>query len=56
MLILPQITPLLKEETWLVKAYVNKHVSTKLASRHFRNQLALYPERFENFKNLVELT
>lgn len=55
-LILPQITPLLKEEILLSKDYVIKHISTRLSSRHFRNQLVLYPERFERFKSLVELT
>ncbi len=54
--ILPQISPLLKEETILRSNYVQSSLYSSLESMHFRNQLVLYPEYFEEFKQIAEST
>lgn len=55
--ILPQITPLEREERPLDSEYVRQHLDSSLASRHFRNQLVcLRDEHFEDFRTLVENT
>lgn len=52
--ILPQITPIEKEETILGREYVRQNLASDLASRHFRNQLALLYESFPKFSELAE--
>lgn len=52
--ILPQITPIEKEEKVLGREYIRQNLSTDLASRHFRNQLSLLYESFPKFTQLAE--
>ena len=52
--ILPQITPIEKEEKILGREYVRQNLATDLASRHFRNQLALLYESYPKFSQLAE--
>jgi len=53
--VLPQISPLQKEENVLATDYVKANISSHLSSNHFRNQLAIfYDEHFEEFKSLAE--
>jgi hypothetical protein len=53
--VLPQISPLQKEENILAEEYVKANISSHLSSNHFRNQLAIfYEEYFEEFKSLAE--
>lgn len=53
--VLPQISPLQKEENILAEDYVRSNISSHLSSNHFRNQLAIfYDEYFEEFKSLAE--
>lgn len=53
--VLPQISPLQKEENILSVDYVKSNISSHLSSNHFRNQLAIfYDEYFETFKELAE--
>jgi len=54
--ILPQIAPLSKEEVILDPEYARKVISSSWASLHFRNQIHLYPEYFDEFKRLSENT
>jgi len=54
--ILPQISPLLKEESLIKQETVQKNLSTYLSSRNFRNQLNYYPKEFDKFKELSEKT
>lgn len=54
--ILPQISPLQSEETFLSDDHVRGNSYTKLASRHFRNQIFRQPENFQRFKSLAEHT
>jgi len=55
--VLPQITPLAKEETVLSSEYVRSNMSSYLSPLHFRNQLNLfYREYFNQFKQMVERT
>lgn len=52
--ILPQITPLNKEEKILGRDYVRQNLATDLASLHFRNQLSILNEYFPRFCELAE--
>lgn len=53
--VLPQISPLLKQENIRSVDYVKSNISSHLSSNHFRNQLAIfYDEYFEEFKELSE--
>lgn len=53
--ILPQITPLERDEKVLVREYVFANLDSHLASRHFRNQLLLLrDEHFHNFREMIE--
>ena len=52
--ILPQIIPVLREEQILDPDYVRR--ATSSPSLHFRNQLNLFPQYFEDFKTLAEST
>ena len=54
--ILPQIGPLQREEKQLTDDYIDEHYYTRLASRHFRNEIQRSPEHFANFKELAERT
>lgn len=53
--ILPQITPLERDEKILVPDYVTANLDSHLASRHFRNQLnLLWRDHFNHFREMVE--
>jgi energy-coupling factor transporter ATP-binding protein EcfA2 len=53
--VLPQISPIQKEENILTTDYVKANISSHLSSNHFRNQLHLfYDDYFEEFKSLAE--
>lgn len=53
--ILPQITPVVREEPLLDQEYVLRSVSSNLSSLHFRNELYHYPaELYQRFKKLAE--
>lgn len=52
--ILPQIGLIEKEETVLGRDYIRQNLATDLASRHFRNQLALLYESYPKFTELAE--
>ena len=54
--ILPQIGPLLREETVLVESYVRRSVDSSRSSLHFRNQLHFLRQHFGAFKQLTEST
>jgi hypothetical protein len=54
--ILPQISPLQIEETLLTDDHVKGNIYTKLASRHFRNQIRRLPGNFQDFRALAEQT
>jgi predicted ATPase len=54
--ILPQVAPLEPNEVVLNDEYVRRAASSNLASRHFRNQLRIYPDHFERLSRLVEET
>lgn len=54
--ILPQIGPLLREETMLVESYVRRSVDSSRSSLHFRNQLHFLKQHFATFKQLAEST
>lgn len=53
--VLPQVTPLAKEEKVLMPDYVRSNMSSYLAPLHFRNQLnLLYRQYYNEFEQLVE--
>ena len=54
--ILPQISPIQREESILKYATVQKNLDTKLSSRNFRNQLKFYNQYFDKFKTIAEST
>lgn len=54
--ILPQISPLLRDEPIIKYETVQKNLATYLSSRNFRNQLSYFPAEFEKFKELAERT
>lgn len=54
--ILPQIAPLEKSENILSEDYVRGSIASSVSSKHFRNQLRLFKEYFEKFKETVEAT
>lgn len=54
--ILPQVSPFAREENILNPEYAKRVISSSWASLHFRNQLNLYPEYFDEFKHLSEST
>ncbi len=53
--ILPQIGPLLREEYRLTDERIVANLTSRLASRHFRNQFRM-EEEFHEFKHLAEET
>lgn len=52
--ILPQVGPLAKDEELLNPSYVLRAMGSSLAPLHFRNQLNLFPDRFDEFKRLAQ--
>ncbi len=54
--ILPQISPLLKNESVIKYETVQRNLLTNLSSRHFRNQINYFPKDFAKFKELAEQT
>jgi len=53
--VLPQISPLQKEENIRSTDYVRANLSSHLSSNHFRNQLSIfYNDYFDEFKSLAE--
>lgn len=52
--ILPQVAPVATIEERLNETYVRRSVSSARASIHFRNQLLIFEERFNDFKRLCE--
>jgi energy-coupling factor transporter ATP-binding protein EcfA2 len=54
--ILPQISPIQREETVLKYKTIQSGLDTYLTSRHFRNQIKYNYKFFEKFKELSELS
>lgn len=54
--ILPQLGPLLKRESKRTSKYVIQSMSSHLASSHFRNQLLILSEHFNEFKEQASET
>ena len=54
--ILPQISPLLREEKIIKFETVQSNLLTKLSSRNFRNQIRYYNDDFSRFCELAERT
>lgn len=54
--ILPQISPLLRNEPVIKQETVVKNFNTHVESRNFRNQLNYFPKAFHKFKELAEKT
>lgn len=54
--IMPQIGLIREDEYRLSLDTVRSHMSTRLSSRHFRNQLLMYKEHFEEFKSTAQAT
>lgn len=54
--IMPQIGLIREDEPKLSRDTVNTHMHTRLSSRHFRNQLLLYKNHFEEFKENAQAT
>ena len=54
--VLPQISAVLDTEVVLKNETVERNMSTRLASRNFRNQLLFYPQYFPRFKQMAEDT
>jgi len=52
--ILPQVAPLLREEKILNAEYVRGAMSSNLSPLHFRNQLRLFSNMYEEFCRLAE--
>ncbi len=52
--IMPQIGPLEANEAVLSEEYIRRALSTHLASRHFRNQIRVFPHHFDHFQNSAE--
>jgi len=54
--ILPQVAPFAREENILQPEYAKRIISSSWASLHFRNQINLFPEYFDEFARLSEST
>lgn len=54
--IMPQIGLIREDEQILAADTVRNHMSTRLASRHFRNQLWLERTHFDEFKEIAQTT
>lgn len=51
---MPQLSPVALEESLLTEDYVRSALSSPLASRHFRNQLWVLDQFFEEFRAVAE--
>jgi predicted ATP-dependent endonuclease of OLD family len=54
--ILPQVTPISREELLLATDYARRIIPATWSSAHFRNQIHLYREYYNEMKQLVEST
>ena len=54
--IMPQTGLIAKRERLLNEEYVRSNLYTNLSPLHFRNQLHIFPELFDEFRNLTEST
>jgi len=54
--ILPQVAPVVHEEVVLESRYVQRNLSTSLASRHFRNQINRLPQFYDDFRAISQET
>lgn len=54
--IMPQIGLIREDEKRLKTETINENMHTRLSSRHFRNQLLLYKNRFDEFKEVAQKT
>ena len=54
--ILPQVAPVQREERLLTPEYVRSALSSSLAPSHFRNQLYIFPDLFNKFKEVASET
>ncbi|MBI4217091.1 MAG: AAA family ATPase [Chloroflexi bacterium] len=54
--ILPQVAPLARDEKLLNQAYVQTNLSSPLAPLHFRNQMRLMPDAYDEFRHLAAET
>jgi putative AbiEii toxin of type IV toxin-antitoxin system len=52
----PQVAPVQREERLLTPDYVRSAMSSSLAPSHFRNQLYIFPEHFQRFKDVAAET
>jgi hypothetical protein len=52
--ILPQVGPLAIIEHQLTPAYIRRAASSVLASSHFRNQLLIFNDKFDEFRRIAE--
>lgn len=51
---MPQLSPVLLDEPLLTEDYVRSALSSPLASRHFRNQLFMLDQFFQEFRAIAE--
>lgn len=54
--ILPQVSPVSRDEVILNPEYVRRNLSTNLAPRHFRNQINLLTQFYAGFRAIAEET
>ena len=54
--VMPQLGLIREEEELLSEDTIKKDLYTRLSSRHFRNELLLYKEHFDTFKDLAQTT
>lgn len=54
--ILPQVTPIPREERLLTPDYARQVIPATWSSAHFRNQIYLFREHYDEMKRLVEST
>ena len=52
----PQVAPVQREERSLTPDYVRSALSSSLAPSHFRNQLYIFPDLFNRFKEVASET
>lgn len=52
--ILPQVAPLTREERLLTHDYVVGTMTTTLSHLHFRNELTIFKDKYDDFKRLAE--
>lgn len=51
---MPQVSPVLSDESLLTEDYVRRSLGSPLASRHFRNQLRVFDQFFAEFRSIAE--